>query len=195
MLAKLLHSCLTLCDCSPPGSSVHGILQARILEWVTISFSRGSSQPRDRTQVSCLRGRFSTIWAIREALGHLNHKTSSYFWSSQIPQWLLSFKIWKFIVWVSFIKTVSFLPACVFSHVQLFVTPWTLAWQATLSMELPRQEYWNGLPFPTPRDLPDTGIELRFLHLLHRQADFLPLCHLGSPLTAPNAWGSSSSQD
>ena len=60
----------TLCDpmdCSPPGSSVHGILQARILEWVAISFSRGSSQPRDRTQVSCIAGRFFTIWATREA--------------------------------------------------------------------------------------------------------------------------------
>ena len=41
-------------DCSLPGSSVHGILQARILEWVAISYSRGSSQPRDRTYVSCL---------------------------------------------------------------------------------------------------------------------------------------------
>ena len=43
-------------DCSPPGSSVHGILQAKILEWVVISFSRGSSQPRDRTLVSCTGG-------------------------------------------------------------------------------------------------------------------------------------------
>ena len=41
-------------DCIPPGSSVHGILQARILEWVAISFSGGSSQPRDQTQVSCI---------------------------------------------------------------------------------------------------------------------------------------------
>ena len=50
-------SCLTLCDpmeCSPPGSSVHGIFQARILEWVAISFSSSSSQIRDRTHVSCL---------------------------------------------------------------------------------------------------------------------------------------------
>ena len=50
-------SCLTLCDpmnCSPPGSSVHGIFQARILEWITISYSRSSSQPRDRTCISCL---------------------------------------------------------------------------------------------------------------------------------------------
>ena len=55
MLAKLLQSCLTLCDpmdCSPPGSSVHGILQTRILEWVAMPSSRGSSQPRDLTRVS-----------------------------------------------------------------------------------------------------------------------------------------------
>ena len=48
-------------DCSPPGSSIHGILQARTLEWVAISFSRGSSQPRDRTQVSRVIGRCFTI--------------------------------------------------------------------------------------------------------------------------------------
>ena len=53
--AKLLQSCPTLCntmDCSPPGSSVRGILQARKLEWIAVSYSRGSSQPRDRTHVS-----------------------------------------------------------------------------------------------------------------------------------------------
>ena len=58
-------SCLTLCDpmdCSPPGSSVHGILQARMLEGVAIPFSRGSSPPRDWTQVSHIAGRFFTIW-------------------------------------------------------------------------------------------------------------------------------------
>ena len=63
-------SCLTLCnhlDCSPPGSSVHGILKARILEWVAISFSRGSSRLRDRTQFYCFAGRFFSIWATREA--------------------------------------------------------------------------------------------------------------------------------
>ena len=56
MRAKSLQSCPTLCspiDCSPPGSSVHGILQSRILGWVAISFSRGYSQPRDQTYVSC----------------------------------------------------------------------------------------------------------------------------------------------
>ena len=62
-------SCLTLCnlvDWSPPGSSVHGILQARIPEWVAMSFSRGSSWPRDWTLVSCIAGKFFTVWATRE---------------------------------------------------------------------------------------------------------------------------------
>ena len=54
-------------DCSPPGSSIHGILQARILEWVAISFSRGSSPPRDWTQVSCTAGTRFNLWATREA--------------------------------------------------------------------------------------------------------------------------------
>ena len=54
-------------DCSLPGSSVHEILQARILEWVAIPFSRGSSWPRDWTWVSCIAGRCFTIWATREA--------------------------------------------------------------------------------------------------------------------------------
>ena len=57
---------LTLCDpmdCSLPGSSNHGIFQARVLEWVAISFSRGSSQPRDRTQVSKIACRRFSIWA------------------------------------------------------------------------------------------------------------------------------------
>ena len=55
-------------DCSPPGSSVHGIIQARILEWSAIAFSRGSSLTRYWTRVSCFAARFFTIWATREAL-------------------------------------------------------------------------------------------------------------------------------
>ena len=56
MKVKVAQSCLTLCD--PMDYIVHGILQARILEWVAFPFSRGSSQPRDPTQVSCIAGRF-----------------------------------------------------------------------------------------------------------------------------------------
>ena len=55
-------------DCGPPGSSVHGILQARIPEWVAILFFRGSFHPRDQTQASHNAGRFFTIWSTREAL-------------------------------------------------------------------------------------------------------------------------------
>ena len=54
-------------DCSPPGTYVHGILQGRILEWVAISFSRGSSRARDQFCVSCTAGNFFTIWVTREA--------------------------------------------------------------------------------------------------------------------------------
>ena len=70
-------SCLTLCDsmdCSPLGSSVHGILQIRILEWTVISFSRGSSPPRGQTHVSCIAGRFFT----NEPLGKLHVVLSDY---------------------------------------------------------------------------------------------------------------------
>ena len=57
------------------------------------------------------------------------------------------------------------------SHVRLFVTPWTVAYQASPSMGFSRQEYWSGLPFPSPGDLPDPGIEPRSPTM---QADALP---------------------
>ena len=64
LLLPFTQSCLTLCDpmdCSQPGSSVHVIFQARILEWAAVSFSRESSQPRDRTRVSCIADRRFTV--------------------------------------------------------------------------------------------------------------------------------------
>ena len=65
-------------DCGLPGSSFHGILQARVPEWVAISFSRGSSWPRDRTQVSGIPGRRFNLWATREALhNHLMNELST----------------------------------------------------------------------------------------------------------------------
>ena len=67
--SEVAQSCPTLCDpmdCSLPGSSIHGIFQARVLEWVAISFSRGSSQPRDQIWVSRTAGRRFTIWATTE---------------------------------------------------------------------------------------------------------------------------------
>ena len=70
-MCLVTQSCLTLCDprdCNPPGSSVCGILQARILEWIAVPSSRGCAQPRDRTQVSRFAGGFFTVWAATEAL-------------------------------------------------------------------------------------------------------------------------------
>ena len=67
---KVAQSCLILCD--PMDYTAHGILQARILEWVAFPFSRGSSQPRDRTQVSRIAGGFFTSWATREAQEYQN---------------------------------------------------------------------------------------------------------------------------
>ena len=68
--SEVAQSCPTLSgpvDCSLPGSSLHGIFQARILEWVAISFSRASSQPRDRTEVSLIGGRRFNLWATRDS--------------------------------------------------------------------------------------------------------------------------------
>ena len=71
-LCEVAQSCPTLCnpmDCCLPGFSVHGIFQARVLEWVAISFSRGSSRPRDRTSVSHTVGRRFTLWATSSLWG------------------------------------------------------------------------------------------------------------------------------
>ena len=68
---KVAQSCLTLCDpvdYSHPGSSVYEILQARIWERVAISFCKGSPPPRDQAQVSCIVGRFFTVWATKEGI-------------------------------------------------------------------------------------------------------------------------------
>ena len=88
-------------NCSLPGSSVHEISQARILEWFAISFSRASACSRDQTRVSFIADRFfiATLWAVVR--------------------------------------------------------------QAPRSMGFSRQEYWSGLPFPSPGDLPNPGVEPR----------------------------------
>ena len=117
--AKSLRSCPALCDAidgSPPGSPVPGILQARILEWVAVSFSNA----------------------------------------------------WK---WKVKVKSLS--------RVWLFATPWTAAYQAPLSKGFSRQEYWNGLPFPSPGIFPTQGSNLGLQHC--RQMPY-SLSHQGSPM-------------
>ena len=96
--AKSLQSCPTLCDPiddSPPGFPIPGILQARTVEWVAISFSNASKG----------KGKVKSL-----------------------------------------------------SRVRLFATPWTVAYQIPPSIGFSRQEYWSGLPFPSPRDLSQTWV-------------------------------------
>ena len=97
--SEVAQSCLTLCDpmdCSLPGSSIHGIFQARVLKWVAISFSRGSSQPMDWTLVSRIASRHFTIWATREGTMGEAHK------STYSPQNFLKYSKHKYHwYWVS----------------------------------------------------------------------------------------------
>ena len=101
-------------DYSPPGSYIHGIFQARILEWVAISFSRGSSQPRDRNHVSCIAGRFFTT----EPPGKLMLINSSSFtiflkcypFRISIPSYVWVYSVWLFYLILHQCHTV----ACVF---------------------------------------------------------------------------------
>ena len=86
--SEVAQTCLTLCDpvdCRPPGSPVHGISQARILEWVAISFSRGSSRPRDQTRVSLIAGRSLTLSQM-----HIKAYKGIWTWRLFIPSLCLS---------------------------------------------------------------------------------------------------------
>ena len=114
--SEFTQSCLTLCnpvDCSLSGSSVHGIFQARILGWVAILFFRGSSPPRDWSQVSCIVGRCFTIWATREASSLSLLFSQSYGFSYNLPltrhDWttkiMLNFCVPRFLI--DFVTNVS----------------------------------------------------------------------------------------
>ena len=96
LVVQLCPTLFNLMDYSPPGSSVHGIFQARILEWLAISFSKESSQPRDRSPVSRAAGRFFTIWATRET----NNKAEDSNWLGQkdcksLEKWILTGQMGK----------------------------------------------------------------------------------------------------
>ena len=173
---KSLSRVPTLCDpvdCSLPGFSVHGILQARVLEWVAISFSRGSSRPRDQTLVSCIAGRRFNLWATREALMEKNLYLYKYVYIIEslccTPQintlWIkyISRKILQNQLtaqqrekkkwcsgWGARKEKNHWFKNTLCSVAQLDTIPWTVAHQAPLSMGLSREEswYWSGLPFP-----------------------------------------------
>ena len=157
----------TLCnpmDCSPLGSSVHGISQAKILEQIAMPFSRASSQPRDQTWVSWLAGRVFTTEPLGKPEWPLAAAAAKSLQScptlcdprdgsppgSPVPgilqaralEWVaISFSnAWK---WKVEVKSLS--------RVRLLGTPWTAAHQAPPSMGFSRQEDWSGVPLPSPR--------------------------------------------
>ena len=148
-----------------PGSYVHGIFQARLLEWAAVYSSRRSSQSRDRSYISCV----SCNWRIRNQADSLSLP-----WETLGNMWLeiISTVLLKII----YIHISTFSSLIKYTSVQYFVilikkevaqsfptlmTPWTAAHQAPLSMGFSRQEYWNGVTFPSPWDLPKPGIEPR----------------------------------
>ena len=158
-------SCLTLCDpmdWSLPDSSLHGILWARILEWVTMPSSTGSFRPRDRTCVSCgswIAGRFFTAEPLGKPCMYLSmHLTLLQ--SKYIPTWHqdmvpVSFHFsWLKLYFIPFffVPDIALLLLLLsrFSRVQLCATPDTAAHQAPPSLGFSRQEHWSGLPFPSP---------------------------------------------
>ena len=139
---KVAQLCPILChpmDRSLPGSSVHGIFQARILEWVAIPFSRESSQPRNETQVSHITCRFFTIWATREGPGAKKKKIKikikkKQYWNKFNRLKKLSItKKKNFFLMIVAVTTKKKIVVQLPSHVQLFATPWTAACQASLS--------------------------------------------------------------
>ena len=147
---KVAQSCPTLCD--PMDYTIHGILQARILEWVALPFSRGSSQPRDRIQVSRIAGepQGKPLWLWRASLKKgqsLRPVTGTQMLIMTLQ--LLSRSVVSDSLWPHGLQPTRLL------------CPWGFS----------RQEYWSGLPCPPPGDLPNPGIEPRFSAL---QVDSLP---------------------
>ena len=161
LLSRFSH--IQLCDLmdqSLSGSSLQGILQARILEWVAMPSSRGSSQPRDWihvSYVSCITGGFITHWATWCSAAAKSLQLCLTLCDpidgsppdSPVPgilqartlEWVaISFSnVWNWKVKVKLL-----------SHVRLLATPWTAAHQAPLSMGFARQEHWSGVPLSSP---------------------------------------------
>ena len=154
-------------DCRPPGSSDHEILWARILEQVAIPFYRGSSWSRNQTQVNLpvmqadsllsakLDSLFGSLAVSYKAMHNLNIKYSNCALLLDIYLNELKACSQKKNLHMN-VLLLLFSPWAILDS---FGTPWTVALQVPLSMKLPRQEHWSGLPFPSPEDLPNPGIK------------------------------------
>ena len=132
--AKSLQSCPTLwdsTDSSPLGSSVPGILQARTLEWVAISFSNAWK------------------WKVKvKSLSHIRLLATPWTTAYQAPP-SMGFSRQEYWGGLPFPSPMHACMLSHFSHVQLCATPWTAAYQAPVSKGFSRHEYWSGLPFPS----------------------------------------------
>ena len=176
--AKWLQSCPTLCnpmDCSSPVSSDLGILQARILEWVAIPSSRGSSSPRDWTQVfcsSCIAGGFFTAEPLGKPLFVMVARDNLDSFPLQSHSWFLKTMSQTFFITV----LIMHMHVQLLSQVWFFATSWTVVHQTPLSMGFSWQEYGVGCHFLLQGIFPTQGLNLC---LLNWQVDSLPLSYLG----------------
>ena len=146
-------SCVRLFATS--GTVVHGILQARILEWVAVLFSRHLPHPGIKPGSPALQADYLPSQPPgkpdHQSLGKCNSK----------PQWDITLHPLTMTIIQKAQKIIKSWESESVHHsvVPDFVAPWVVARQVPLSMGLPRQEYWSGLPFPSPEDLPNSGIE------------------------------------
>ena len=165
MHAKSVRSCSILCgsvDYSPSYSSVHGILQARILEWVAMLPSRGSSQPRDQTWISYIAGGFS-IAKLPGKPGSLHMVAILIF-------------CWKPVIFFLISCVCTQLLSCLWLSNPMDCSP---PGSSVHGIFQARILEWGAISFLG--DPPHPGIKPRLLHLLYWQVDSLPLQHLGSP--------------
>ena len=164
--AKSLQSCLTLCDPidgSPPGPPVPGILQARTLERVAISFSNAWKWKVTVKSPSRV-WLFTTPWTVAHQAPPFMGFSRQEYWSGGVPMPSPNLIIWALKITdlsppgsrsqrvkagERFDLLLLLLLNC-FSRVWLFATPWTAAYQSPPSMRFSRQEYWSGLPLPSP---------------------------------------------
>ena len=146
-------------DCNPTNSSVHGIFQARTLEWVAISYSRDSSWPRDQTYVFCIDRQILTTCAPGKLSPTPQKQNLSFHFLHSLGEKNMgskaSNKYWLKSLFCCLQAVLLFRCKVVFNS----VTSRTVAHQASLFMRFSRQEYWSVLPFPPPGDLPDPGIK------------------------------------
>ena len=158
-------------DCSSTGSSVHGISQARMLEWIAISFSRESFWLRDWTCVSCMGRQILYQLSYKGSPRILEWVANPFFCGSSLPRNWTGFSCISggfFINWaIREANTIPLINAVAVKSLQLHPTLCNpmdcVAHQGLLSMTVSRQEYWSGLSCPFPGDPPNSEIELRLL--------------------------------